>query len=145
MLNRYVDGLNRASSRAKEMITSELSQKPRIFTEFLNSIKVAAGSAHQLAHSQVDHSTRWLALRDLLEKIIDVGAELPTFSDGNRQNGLWMTIKKSLDNLALSGKKLFVSKALSKADLDFELNKRLQNAPNMAVNPGTSVTEPVSG
>jgi hypothetical protein len=56
-----------------------------------------------------------------------------------------MTIKKSLDNLALSGKKLFVSKALSKADLDFELNKRLENAPNMAVNPGTPVAELVSG
>lgn len=140
MLNRYTDGLEKAASRAKEMITSELSEKPRIFTEFLNSIKVAAGSAHQLAHSQVDHSTRWLSLRDLLEKVIDVSQDLPTFG-GPKSNGLWMSIKKSLENMAFSGKKLFTSKALSKADLDFELTKRLENAPNMAINPGTPIEE----
>jgi hypothetical protein len=131
MISRYTDSLEKAASRAKEMITSELSEKPRIFTEFLNSIKVAAGSAHQLAHSQVDHSTRWLALRDLLEKIIEAGVEIPTFG-GSEKNYLWMSIKRSLENLSESGKKLFVSKALTKEVLNFELDQRFKNAPELS-------------
>ncbi len=126
MLDRYVDGLEKASSRAKEMVTSELNKQPEIFTEFLNSIKVAAGSAHQLAHSRVDVSTRWLHLRDVLEAILEVGQTLPTF--GQKNNGAWMSIKKSLDQLADQGKRLFQAKAISKVDLNFELDQRLKNA-----------------
>lgn len=43
---------------------------------FVDSLKAAAGSAHQMAHAQ--SNPKWLTVRDLLENIIIQGQKLAT-------------------------------------------------------------------
>ena len=115
VLNRYVDGLREASSRAQEMMRSQESDKPKILVDFIHAMRTSAGSAHQLAHSQQDHSTAWLNLRDLLEKIIEIGEVLPLIT--SKSNGSWLTIKQQLDQMIVNGEKLFTSKAFSRHEI----------------------------
>lgn len=120
MISRYVDSLKRAASRAVEFIRAEESAKPALFVDFLHQIKVAAGSAHQLGITQ--ENTHFLVLRDKLEMIIEVGQTLPTF--GPKQNGLWMSIKNSLEQMAQTGFRLATSKGMKRTEVLANLNLR---------------------
>lgn len=127
-LSRYVDGLQKASSRAEEFLRAKNEDKPQLFVDFIDGIKVAAGSAHQLAHSQ--QNPKWLDTRDLLEGIIAVGMSLPVFSENDGQ--LWNGIKKSLDMMVITGKKLGSMKAMTRIDVLTHLDVREKNAESLS-------------
>lgn len=113
MTSRFADGLAQASDRAKDFMSAKEVDKPKLFVEFIQGLKIAAGSAHQLAHTQ--ENPHFLTLRDILEKIIELGQTLPTFKQ--TQNGMWLSIKKSLDEMAIKGKKMATSKAVLRSDV----------------------------
>lgn len=48
--------------------------EPEMLNRFVDGLKVAAGSAHQLAHAQ--ENPNWLQVRDLLETLIEKGQRL---------------------------------------------------------------------
>lgn len=131
MIYRFVDGLKKAADRCLEIIKAEENQKPLLFTEFLHSIKISAGSAHQIAHAHED--PQWLSIRDLLERVIEAGQQIPVMT--NHQNGLWMNIKKSLDSMRVRGEKLFVSRPKRRSDVLFELDQRFKNLPELSNQP----------
>lgn len=60
--------------------------EPEMLVRFVDGLKVAAGSAHQLAHAQ--SNPKWLAIRDLLENIIEGGQVLATSKAMPRQQVL---------------------------------------------------------
>lgn len=120
MIERFEDGLKKSAARAKEFITTEEFKKPALFVDFIDGLKVAAGSAHQLAHAQ--ENPYFLGIRDTIEKIIEIGQELPTFSGA--QAGLWFTIKTSLEGIALTGGKMARAKAISRQNVIKELDHR---------------------
>lgn len=130
MISRYVDSLRKSASKAKEFTEVELNKKPEIFVEFIDGLKIAAGSAHQLAHSQ--ENPKWLSIRDILEKIIELGQYLPTFS--NQSYPLWMKIKTQLEELAESGTKMAFSSSMPRYEVLSRLNHRLMNLPNIKEN-----------
>ena len=133
MLDRYVQGLQQAADRCIEIIKADEKDKPELFVEFLNGIKVAAGSSHQLAHSRPDQSPQWLDLRNLLENILEAGKELPLMT--NKQNGLWMNIRNSLKTLTEKGKKVAFSRGMSRTDVLFDMDLRMKNSPNLVGSP----------
>lgn len=45
-----------------------------MLVRFVDGLKVAAGSAHQLAHAQ--ENPNWLKVRDMLEALIEKGQKL---------------------------------------------------------------------
>ena len=120
MIERLADSLKRASSRAKEFMTAVEAEKPKLFVDFISNLKIAAGSCHQLGLYQ--ENTNFLKMRDNLEKVIEVGQSLPTFT-GN-QSGLWFSIKTSLDNMAEQGKRMATSKGMKRSDVLVELALR---------------------
>ena len=120
MVERYVDSLKKASSRSLEMIKADFGKRPKLFIEFIAEIKVAAGSAHQLFHSQ--QNPYWLKIRDALEKIIEIGQTVPPQSV--KQNGLWSQIKTSLDGMIERGQKLFIVKPMQALDVLAEMALR---------------------
>lgn len=129
MLERYIDGLKKAESRAKEFTVEPLSERPRIFIDFIDALKIAAGSAHQLAHSQMN--TKWLDTRDIIEGIITVGGSLPIHKEAD--NYLWLRIKDSLENMMVTGRKLATSRAMTNPELQINLDARfaaLKDLPN---------------
>lgn len=48
--------------------------EPEMLVRFVDGLKVAAGSAHQLAHSQ--ENPNWLKVRDMLENLIESGQKM---------------------------------------------------------------------
>lgn len=48
--------------------------EPEMLVRFVDGLKVAAGSAHQLAHAQ--ENPNWLKVRDLLEALIESGQKM---------------------------------------------------------------------
>lgn len=48
--------------------------EPEMLNRFVEGLKTAAGSAHQLAHAQ--QNPNWLQVRDLLETLIEKGQRL---------------------------------------------------------------------
>lgn len=126
MVNRLIDSLKKASSRADEFTKVEQKEKPVLFIDFVNGLKVAAGCSHQLAHSRIDQSPYWLSIRDNLEKIIEIGQHLPTFS--GEQNFLWKGISESLSELSKDVFILFQSKGTPWATVEKMLDERLSNA-----------------
>ncbi len=48
--------------------------EPEMLVRFVDGLKVAAGSAHQLAHAQ--ENPNWLKVRDLLESLIEHGQKM---------------------------------------------------------------------
>lgn len=120
MLDRYCDGLKMAASRAGEFYKSPTEKRPQLFVDFLHGIKVAAGSSHQLAHSQ--ENTKWLEIRDKLEQIIDIGKHFPPATD-NRST-VWIKVKTLLETLEVTGRKLATSKAMKRSELLVNLNER---------------------
>lgn len=130
MVSRLTDSLKKSSARAGEFITTENTEKPKLFIDFINGLKVAAGCSHQLAHSRVDQSPNWLAIRDNLEAIIDIGQHLPTFS--GEQAFFWKSISDSLSDLSKGVIQLFESKAMPFADVEKALDYRLKNADKLS-------------
>lgn len=108
MLERFLDSLNKAASRAQDITTSEQSERPRLFVQFIEAVKVAAGSAHQMAHTQMN--PKWLDIRDFLEKVIEAGQALPMV--GPSENILWINIRMSLLTLMDNGEKLALAKSM---------------------------------
>ena len=129
----YVDGLRKARSKSLEIIKAEVSKQPKIFVDFVDSLKRSAGAAHGLAHSRIDHSTKWLTLRDNLEKIIELGQSLPSFT--RETNGAWFQISKVLEQLIIHGQTLFNQKAFSRQEILSDLDVRQLNANKLVSDP----------
>lgn len=113
MITRFADGLSRSASVAKQFITAKENEKPTLFVEFIGGLKVAAGSAHQLAVYQ--ENPNFLSLRDKIEAVIEVGQNLPTFT--GQQAGLWFGIKNSLLAMSETGCKMATSKAMKRSEV----------------------------
>lgn len=113
MLSRYIDGLKKSASAANEITRSVHEAKPKVFVNFVEGLKVSAGSAHQLAHAQ--QNVQWLGIRDLLEAIIDKSQTIVVFNSS--ANHLWLSIETSLRNLMEKGKKMATSKAVTRVEL----------------------------
>ncbi len=60
--------------------------EPEMLVRFVDGLKVAAGSAHQLAHAQSNPS--WLSIRDFLENMIEKGQRLALSKSMPRQQVL---------------------------------------------------------
>lgn len=60
--------------------------EPEMLVRFVDGLKVAAGSAHQLAHAQ--SNPQWLQVRDLLESLINSGQKLAVSKAMPRQEVL---------------------------------------------------------
>lgn len=69
-----------------------LISEPEMLLRFVDGLKVAAGSAHQLAHAQENPS--WLKVRDLLEGLIESGQKLAMSKSMPRQQVLEELIKR---------------------------------------------------
>lgn len=123
MLNRYIDSLKKASSRAVEFNKTEMKKRPALLVDFVDGLKIAAGSAHQLAHAQMN--PKWLDTRDILEGIITVSQTLPIHSEAD--NFLWTRISSSLDQMVVTGRKLATSKAMNRLDVLRNLDHRAQS------------------
>ena len=54
-----------------------------MLNRFVDGLKVAAGSAHQLAHTQ--ENPNWLKVRDMLETLIEKGQRLALSKSMPRQ------------------------------------------------------------
>lgn len=119
MIERFSDSLKQASSRCRELVKSELVEKPSIFVDLVASLKVAAGSAHQLAMAQ--SNPNFLLFRDTLEKFA-VFAQSSVFKDS--ESLIWFTVADKLDELAINGKKAATSKAMSRQDVLENLDTR---------------------
>lgn len=120
MLARFLDSLKKAASRANEITSAELIKRPKLFLQFIESVKIAAGSAHQMAHTQMN--PKWLDIRDFLEKVIEAGQEIP--NTGPSQNILWINIRMSLLTLMENGEKLALAKSMPRQQVLLHLNTR---------------------
>jgi hypothetical protein len=120
MLERYIDGLKKSASRAEEFLTAESEEKARLFIEFIEGIKVAAGSAHQLAHAQ--ENPKWLDTRDLLEAVITVAQSILVHTEDDRP--FWQKIKTSLEIMQVTGRTLATSRAMKRSDVLLHLDER---------------------
>lgn len=60
--------------------------EPEMLARFVDGLKVAAGSAHQLAHAQ--ENPNWLKIRDMLESIVENGQKLAMSKSIPRQQVL---------------------------------------------------------
>lgn len=125
MCERFVDSLKRSASRAEEFTKATPEDKPKLFVDFISGLKTAAGSAHQLAVSGRE-DPKWLDVRDLLEKIIEIGQSLPTFTGTDH---LWIKIKSQLELLAVNGRKMFDARARNRGEVLSDLTARLTNLP----------------
>lgn len=127
MIDRFGDSLKEASSRCKELITSQEMQKPEVFIKLVSSLKVAAGSAHQLSMAQMN--PQWLVIRDALESF-SVFAQDTVFRSSDALT--WTMVADHLDKLSYNGRKLAGSKSINRSDaLDMldhrEIAVRLDN------------------
>lgn len=112
MTERFCDSLKEASSRCKELPVADEVKKPEIFVKLVHSLKVAAGSAHQLSMAQTN--PQWLMFRDALESF-SVFAQDTVFK--NEDAKIWTTVADHLDKLAYNGKKLSSAKSVSRSDV----------------------------
>lgn len=60
--------------------------EPEMLVRFVDGLKAAAGSAHQLAHAQ--ENPKWLTVRDKLEMLIMAGQQLAMAKSMPRQQVL---------------------------------------------------------
>lgn len=65
-----------------------------MLVRFVDGLKIAAGSAHQLCHAQ--ENPNWLKIRDLLEAMIPQGQKLATSKSMPRQEVLDELVKREL-------------------------------------------------
>ena len=125
MIDRLLDSLKQASARAGEFSQSKEVSKPQVFLDFISALKTAAGSSHNLAHARME--VKWLDVRDVLEKIIDMGKELP-LSRGD-DSLMWLNIKSNLDQMIVNDQKLaFNTKMTTRPDTLKALDIREHNS-----------------
>jgi hypothetical protein len=60
--------------------------EPEMLLRFVDGLKTAAGSAHQLAHTQ--ENPNWLKVRDMLENLIESGQKMAMARSMPRQDVL---------------------------------------------------------
>lgn len=113
MIQRYTEGLKQSASAVTELQKSELADRPAIIVKFIDGIKVAAGSAHQLCHAQ--ENPYFLDIRDKLESIIENTEILVT--SASPDNPLWTKIKEHLLGIADKGKRMATSKGMLRGDV----------------------------
>lgn len=119
MIERFCDSLKEAASRCRELPRTAETERPEIFVRLVSSLKVSAGSAHQISMARLD--PRWLQFRDTLE-MFSVVAQETVFKDSDGPS--WETIAKELDKLAYTGTKLYDAKSRSRDDVLEDLLKR---------------------
>ena len=68
--------------------------EPEMLVRFLDGLKQAAGSAHQLAHAQ--QNPKWLQVRDLLEGVRGQGAALATRAPISRSEALTLLDRRQM-------------------------------------------------
>jgi hypothetical protein len=117
MIERFSDSLKKSAARAGEFLRTPLEKQPTLFVDFIEGLKTAAGSAHQLAHAQ--ENPNFLRIRDTLEAIIGIGQTLPTFN--RAQSGKWFEIKLAIEGIELQGSKMARQKAMKRQDVLAEL------------------------
>ena len=127
MIERFGQGLSKSAARAKEFLTVSQDKKPKTFVDFIDGIKVAAGSSHQLAHAQ--ENPRWLEVRDYLEGVIELGQNLPTLST-EKTSKLWLQIESNLLNMREIGIKMARARPMSRNDVLANLSLRELNKVN---------------
>jgi hypothetical protein len=119
-IERFIDGLKKSASRAEEFLTAESKDKARLFIEFIEGIKTAAGSAHSLAHYQMN--PKWLDTRDILEGVIAVSQSILAHTDDDKP--FWKQIKTALDTLQVTGRTMATSRAMKRSDVLLHLDER---------------------
>ena len=127
MIERFSQGLSKSAARAKEFLTIPQDKKPQTFVDFIDGIKVAAGSAHQLAHAQ--ENPHWLEVRDYLEGVIELGQNLPTLST-EKTSHLSLQVETNLLNMKDIGIKMARAKPMSRNDVLANLTLRELNKVN---------------
>ncbi len=60
--------------------------EPEMLVRFVDGLKIAAGSAHQMAHAQ--SNPNWLKVRDYLENLIEAGQKMAIAKSVPRQEVL---------------------------------------------------------
>lgn len=60
--------------------------EPEMLVRFVDGLKIAAGSAHQLAHAQ--SNPNWLKVRDMLENLVESGQKMAMAKSMPRQEVL---------------------------------------------------------
>lgn len=66
--------------------------EPEMLVRFVDGLKVAAGSAHQLAHAQ--SNPHWLKVRDSLESLIEHGQKMAMAKSLPREEVLYELDKR---------------------------------------------------
>lgn len=127
MLERLIDGLKKSASRAEEFVKAEDKDKPGLFVDFIEGIKVAAGSAHQLGHAQ--ENPKWLDMRDILENIVTISYTLPQRPE--EENSLWLKVKTFLEQLVVQTRTLANMGAMKRSDVLLHLDERSRNADKL--------------
>lgn len=126
MLERYGENLKKAASIAGNFTKTKEVDRPKLFVEFINSLKIAAGSAHQLGVTRLE--PLWLNLRDVLEKIVELGQQLPNLGDSVNRH--WVGIQKNLEILAYRGRVLGESRMRPRQDVLQDVDRRMKNLPD---------------
>lgn len=111
MIERFGDSLKEAASRCREFSKVEVTERPEIFIRLVASLKVGAGSAHQLSMAQMN--PQWLFIRDMLENF-SVFAQENIFKES--EGKIWSLVADELDKLSVSGHKMATDKAISRQD-----------------------------
>lgn len=120
MVQRFEGGLKQSASAVTELQKSTLQERPEIVVKFIDGIKVAAGSAHQLCHAQ--ENPHFLDIRDKLEAIISQTEVLVT--SASPDNPLWTKIREHLLGIADKGKRMATSKGMTRAEVLTNLDVR---------------------
>lgn len=119
MIERFADSLKEAASRCREFSKVPEIERPDVFVKLVSSLKIGAGSAHQLAMAQMN--PQWLLFRDTLEKFSEFAQK--TIFDIS-EGPIWETVAKELDKLSYNGEKMARAKSRSRDDVLDDLLKR---------------------
>lgn len=120
MIERFADGLKEAASRCRQFHTVPESERPDLFVKLIASLRISAGSAHQLAMARIDQP-QWLLYRDTLEKFSDFAKDT-IFVDS--EGSIWETVAIELDRLAETGRKTAQSAGWSREAVLDEMDRR---------------------
>jgi hypothetical protein len=127
MIKRFSEGCKEAANCAAELAKPANTNHPIALHNFIHGVKVAAGSAHQIAIYRENLS--FLSVRDYLEKIIDTMINKSSMSISG--NPVWLNIEKYLTNMASEGFKLAHSKPMSRQDVLANLDFIQKNPKNV--------------
>lgn len=120
MINRLSDSMKEAADRANILASGITIEKPQALSEFLHALKVAAGSAHQLAIYRENLSL--FNVRDTLEKVLEYSRDLPLSM--NNSSLIWLSIRDSLLGIRETAIKSADAKAKARQEVLAELTFR---------------------